>query len=44
MASGGVWAVPSEWGECGVYVKGDPGTTFDFIEHPAATPAEQLSD
>jgi TonB family protein len=30
-----VWTVPPSWGECGVYVKGEPGTTFKFHEYPA---------
>ena len=36
-----VWTVPSSWGDCGVYVKGEPGTTFKFYEYPAtyAAPA-----
>jgi TonB family protein len=40
----GVWRVPESWGECGVYIKGEPGTTFLFVEYPAATPATTLSD
>jgi hypothetical protein len=30
-----VWNVADTWGECGVYVKGDEGTTFLFHELPA---------
>jgi TonB family protein len=29
-----VWAVPDAWGDCGVYLKGEPGTTFTFKEYP----------
>jgi TonB family protein len=29
-----VWTVPPSWGACGAYIKGDPGTTFAFQEHP----------
>jgi TonB family protein len=29
-----VWRIPEEWGECGVYLKGEPGTTFAFREYP----------
>jgi hypothetical protein len=38
-----VWEVPESWGECGVYIKGAPGTTFVFREHPTGTPATQLT-
>ena len=31
-----VWTVPPSWGDCGVYVKGEPGTTFKFHEYPAS--------
>jgi TonB family protein len=31
------WTVPESWGECGVYIKGEPGTTFVFSEHPASS-------
>jgi TonB family protein len=37
-----VWQVPESWGECGAYIKGDPGTTFTFQEHPVGTPATPL--
>ncbi len=30
----GVWTIPASWGDCGVYIKGEPGTTFVFQEHP----------
>ena len=29
-----VWSIPESWGDCGVYMKGEPGTTFSFREHP----------
>jgi len=31
-----VWSIPQSWGDCGVYVKGEPGTTFSFREYPAS--------
>jgi TonB family protein len=36
-----VWRVPEAWGTCGVYLKGEPGTTFAFREYPRsyASPA-----
>jgi TonB family protein len=39
----GVWRVPESWGNCGVYIKGEPGTTFLFVEYPAETTAITLS-
>jgi len=39
----GVWRVPESWGHCGVYIKGEPRTTFLFVEYPAETPAITLS-
>lgn len=29
-----VWTIPESWGTCGVYMKGEPGTTFTFHEYP----------
>ncbi len=29
-----VLKIPDSWGDCGVYVKGDVGTTFSFEEYP----------
>jgi hypothetical protein len=29
-----VWHVPENWGPCGIYLKGEPGTTFAFREYP----------
>lgn len=34
------WTIPESWGECGVYIKGEPGTTFQFHEHPASSAAQ----
>jgi TonB family protein len=39
---GDVWSIPESWGECGAYVRGAPGTTFSFREHPATAPAQPL--
>jgi TonB family protein len=33
---GTVWRIPEEWGICGVYLKGEPGTSFAFREYPAS--------
>lgn len=30
-----VWRVPEDWGACGIYIRGVPGTTFAFREYPA---------
>jgi len=32
------WRIPPEWGDCSIYVFGDPGSTFQLIEY-AATPS-----
>ncbi len=40
---GAVWQVPESWGECGVYIKGERGTTLTFEEYPADTPATPLA-
>jgi hypothetical protein len=32
-----IWHVPDKWGTCGVYLKGNPGTTFAFREYPRST-------
>lgn len=31
-----VWTIPVSWGECGVYIRGEPGATFAFREYPAS--------
>jgi len=28
------WKIPESWGECNLYVYGDIGTTFQFVEYP----------
>jgi hypothetical protein len=38
-----IWQVPESWGECGVYVKGERGTTFTLNEHPEGTAATPLA-
>jgi TonB family protein len=38
-----VWHVPQSWGNCGVYIKGEPGTTFKFEEYPPSVAATLLS-
>jgi len=39
-----VWRIPEEWGTCGVYLKGEPGTTFAFREHPRSYAPPTLVD
>jgi TonB family protein len=29
-----IWTVPPSWGDCGAYIKGEPGATFAFHEYP----------
>lgn len=33
VATGKLWALPSEWGHCSIFVFGDDGASFDFLEH-----------
>jgi hypothetical protein len=40
VPSDSTWTVPESWGECGVYIKGEPGTTFVFSELPASSPPQ----
>jgi len=35
VESGKQWTLAPEWGSCRVFVFGDDGATFEFIEHPA---------
>ncbi len=28
------WRIPESWGKCHLYVYGEPGTTFKFVEYP----------
>lgn len=28
------WTIPESWMSCGIYIKGQPGTTFTFVEYP----------
>ena len=30
-----LWTIPQSWGDCRLYVKGEPGTTFSLREYPA---------
>ena len=30
------WSIPEDWGDCEVFVFGDDGTTFAFVESPGA--------
>jgi hypothetical protein len=39
-----VWRVPENWGECGVYLKGEPGSTFAFREYPRTYAAPAAVD
>jgi TonB family protein len=38
-----VWHVPESWGKCGIYIKGDPATTFTFEEYPSGSAATALT-
>ena len=29
-----IWNIPESWGRCGLYLKGEPGTTFTLMEYP----------
>jgi len=40
VPAGVVWTIPESWGKCGVYMKGEPGTTFTFHEYPRSFVAE----
>ena len=35
VETGTEWALAPEWGSCRVFVFGDDGATFEFVEHPA---------
>ena len=35
VEAGTEWALAPEWGSCRVFVFGDDGATFEFVEHPA---------
>jgi TonB family protein len=34
VEAGSEWALAPEWGSCRIFVFGDDGATFEFIEHP----------
>lgn len=39
-----VWTVPVSWGDCGIYLKGEPGATFAFHEYPLSyTPTNSVN-
>jgi TonB family protein len=35
---GRAWRIPPEWGDCSIYVFGEPGSTFQFLEY-SSTPS-----
>lgn len=37
METGKTWTLAPEWGNCRVFVFGDDGAQFDFVEHAAGT-------
>lgn len=37
VAEGKSWTLASDWGDCRVFVFGDDGATFDFLEHQSAS-------
>lgn len=38
------WSIPEDWGDCEVFVFGDDGTTFAFVESPAAKEETTLGE
>jgi TonB family protein len=34
-----LWTVPASWGDCGIYIKGEAGTTFAFQQYPSGSSA-----
>jgi hypothetical protein len=32
------WRIPPEWGDCSIYVFGEPGSTFQLLEY-SSTPS-----
>lgn len=38
------WSIPEDWGDCEVFVFGDDGATFAFIESPAAKEETTLGE
>ena len=38
------WAVPESWGQCEVFVYGEPSTSFKLVEPPPTQPAAGESD
>jgi hypothetical protein len=35
---GRAWRIPPEWGDCSIYVFGEPGSTFQLLEY-SSTPS-----
>lgn len=33
ISEGRIWKVPRDWGQCGVYIKGSEGASFNLYEH-----------
>jgi len=40
VEAGPKWTLAPEWGSCRVFVFGDDGATFEFVEHPAGAEDE----
>jgi TonB family protein len=32
------WRIPPEWGDCSIYVFGEPGSTFQLLEYASTSP------
>ena len=37
IETGSTWKIPTSWGNCSIYVFGEPNTTFKLMEHPLAS-------
>lgn len=37
------WKIPESWGDCSIFVFGEPGSSFTLVEEPVASSAEQNS-
>jgi len=35
---GRAWRIPPDWGDCSIYVFGEPGSTFQLLEYASTTP------
>jgi hypothetical protein len=35
---GKAWHIPPDWGDCSIYVFGEPGSTFQLLEYASTSP------